>query len=171
MDGSVGLEMALSVSSFLFTSYFWLVKSRRERPKLEFYQLSDFRMITRRHPEREGVKRLCVQQLGTGGVLIVNHSTRQNSIVMFECLLHTSGGVIHGDWGYSGEDKPPWNIGPESSIAFSPACFFEVPESFEVADDQEFELRFITASGKRFRHRFARRAPRLSSAEPLSQAA
>ena len=67
------------------------------------------------------MKRLCLQQLETGGVLIVNHSTRQNSVVTFDCFLHTPRGTIAGDWGYGGEDKPPWNVGPESTIAFSPS--------------------------------------------------
>ena len=118
------------------------------------------------------MKRLCLQQLDTGGVLIVNHSTRQNSVVLFDCFLQTEGGPIQGDWGFSGDDKPPWNIGPESTIAFSPACFFDVPEDFEVAENPEFQIQFITASGKRFSHRFTKQAPRLRAAtEPLKQAA
>jgi hypothetical protein len=164
MDGSIGIEMALSGMSFAFTSYFWLVKARKERPNLQFYQLSDFRANCRRHPDCEGMKRLCIQQLDTGGVLAVNHSTRQNSIVIFDCFLLTDRGAIQGDWGFSGDDKPPWNIGPESTIGFSPACFFDVPEDFEVPDNPEFQIQFITASGKRFSHYFTKQAPRHQNA-------
>lgn len=163
MDGVIDARMLVSAVSAAFTAYFWFVKARRERPNLQFYQLSDYRTSCRRHPEQEGMKRLCIQQLDTGGVLIVNHSTRQNSIVVFDCFLKTDRGEIQGDWGYSGDDKPPWNVGPESTIAFSPACFFDVPEDYKVPDDLEFRLQFITASGKQFSHRFTKEAPRLRS--------
>ena len=171
MESALDYRMLMSGLSFAVTSYFWLVKARKERPCLEFFQLADFRAICRRHPEREGMKRLCIQQLDIGGVLIANHSTRQNSIILFECSLLTDQGLIQGDWGYSGEDKPPWNLGPESSIAFSPACFFDVPEDFEVPEDLEFHLEFITASGKRFSHLFTKRAPRLRSQEDQARQA
>ena len=171
MDGAIDYSVLLSGTSVLFTTYFWFVKASRERPNLEFYQLSDYRSACRRHPEHKGLKRLCLQQLDTGGVLIVNHSTRQNSIVVFECFLKTARGEIEGDWGYSGEDKPPWNVGPESTIAFSPACFFDVPEDFEVPENPEFRIQFITASGKQFSHRFAKQAPRLRAATQPSRRA
>jgi hypothetical protein len=98
--------------------------------------------------------------------LVVNHSARRNSIILFECRLFTDRGVIPGDWGYAGEDKPPWNIGPESSLGISPACFFDVPEN------PQFELRFITAAGKPFRQRFTRHAERSINADaPVRRAA
>ena len=171
MDGLIDFRMLLSGASFLFTTYFWFVKARKERPNLEFYQLSDYRAVCRRHQEKHGMKRLCLQQLDTGGVLIVNQSTRQNSVVLFDCFLLTERGEIQGDWGYAGDDKPPWNVGPESTIAFSPACFFDVPEDFEVPDNPKFRIQFITASGKQFSHRFAKRAPRFSSASQVSSRA
>ena len=172
MEGTLDIQMVFSSFSLVVTTYFWFVKARKERPNLEFYQLSDFRTACRRHPEREGKKRLCIQQLDTGGVLIVNHSTRQNSVVLFDCYLHTDDGVVQGDWGYTGEDKPPWNVGPESTTAFSPACFFDVPEDYEVPDNPEFQIQFITASGKRFSHRFTRYAPRLrDETQPTRRAA
>lgn len=164
MDSLIDPRMLLSGLSFLFTTYFWFVKARKESPNLEFYQLSDYRAACRRHPDQVGMKRLSLQQLDTGGVLIVNHSTRQNSVVVFDCFLKTDHGEIQGDWGYSGEDKPPWNVGPESTIAFSPACFFDVPEDFEVPDNPEFRIQFITASGKQFSHHFTKQAPRLRTA-------
>lgn len=162
MDG-IDFSVLLSGISFIFTAYFWFVKARRERPNLEFYQLCDYRTACRRHPDSSDQKRLCLQQLDTGGVLIVNHSTRQNSIVLFDCFLQTGVGEIQGDWGYSGEDKPPWNVGPESTIAFSPACFFDVPEDYEVPENPRFRVEFVTASGKQFSHSFTKRAPRLRS--------
>ena len=165
MPEVIDTQMLMSAVSLVITSYFWFVRSRRERPCLEFYQFADFRANCRRHPQSKDLKRLCIQQLETGGVLVVNHSTRQNSIVLFDCFLLTESGVIQGDWGFCGDDRPPWNVGPESSIAFSPACFFDVPEDFQVPDNPEFELQFITASGKRFSHRFTRRAPRLSDSK------
>ena len=160
MDGSIDFGMLLSSGSFVFTAYFWLVKARWENPNLDFYQLSDFRSACRQHPEHKGLKRLRFQQLDTGGVLIVNHSTRQNSIVRFECFLKTEKGEIRGDWDYSGEDKPPWNVGPESTIAFSPATFFDVPEDLALPENPEFRIQFITASGKQFSHRFTKKSPR-----------
>lgn len=172
MDGTIDLGMALSAASFFVTSYFWLVKARKDRPNLQFYQVSDFRAVRRRHPDREGMKRMGIQQMDTGGVLAVNHSTRQNSIVLFDCYLTTDGGPIQGDWGYSGDDRPPWNIGPESTLGISPACFFDVPDDLELPDDWEFRIRFITASGRLFTHRFTKQAPRLrNSTQPASRAA
>ena len=164
MDSAIDVRMIFSGFSFLVTSYFWLVKARKERPNLQFYQLSDFRSSCRRHPDREGWKRLCLQQLDTGGVLVANHSTRQNSIILFECFLITDDGLIAGDWGYAGDDKPPWNVGPESTIALSPACFFDVPDDFEVPENPEFQIVFITASGCQFSHQFKQQAPRVRAA-------
>ena len=172
MDSSMDLRMVFSGFSFLVTTYFWFVKARKERPCLQFYQLSNFRTACRRHPEKDGLKRLCVQQIDTGGVLAVNHSTRQNSIVLFDCYLVTEQGLVKGDWGYTGDDKPPWNVGPESTISLSPACFFDVPQEFEVPENLQFHIQFLTASGKTFSHRFAKTAPRLhASPPPLEQAA
>ena len=173
MESTIDLRMLFSGLSFVFTTYFWFVKSKKERPCLQFYQLSNFRVVTRRHPEREDRKRLCIQQLDTGGVLVANHSTRQNSIIGFECFLLTDEGLVAGDWGFSGEDKPPWNVGPESSISLSPACFFDVPSDYEVPEDPEFHIQFITASGKEFSHRFTKQAPQLraTARPPLQQAA
>ena len=166
-------EMAVSALSLLVTAYFWMVRVRKERPHLKFHQLSDFRTSCRRIPDRKGVRRLSFQQLDTGGVLIVNHSLRQNSIVLFECFLATGDQLIEGDWGYSGDDKPPWNVGPETSIAFSPACFFDVPPEYEIPENPVFYLRFVTASGKRFTHRFTKLAKQQRAAEapPLQRAA
>ena len=161
-------QLVMSGSSLLVTGYFWLVKARREQPCLEFHQLSDFRAMVRSHPDRKDVKRLCLQQLDSGGVLAVNHSTRQNSVVLFDCYLQTDVGEIRGDWGYVGEDKPPWNIGPESTIAMSPACFFDVPLTYELPDNPQFAIHFITASGKVSRQQFAKLAPRWLS-QPAEQ--
>ncbi len=165
MDSVFDIRMVFSGFSFVVTSYFWLVKARKERPNLQFYQLSNFRTVSRRHPDKEGWRRLCIQQLDTGGVLVANHSLRQNSIIFFECYLLTDDGLVAGDWGFSGEDKPPWNVGPESTISISPACFFDVPEDLELPENPEFHIQFITASGKQFSHRFTQKAPRLRSAD------
>ncbi len=166
MDSVFDLKMLFSGVSFVVTGYFWLVKSRKERPNLRFHQLSNFRLTTRRHPSKEGWKRLCLQQLDTGGVLAVNHSTRQNSIILFDCFLMTDRGVVEGDWGYSGDDKPPWDVGPESTIALSPAFFFDVPGDYDMPEDPEFHAHFITASGSTFTHRFKLDAPQRRSSEP-----
>lgn len=172
MDSAIDVRMLFSGFSFVVTCYFWLVKARKERPNLQFYQLSDFRTACRRHPEKEVWKRLCIQQLDTGGVLVANHSSRQNSIILFECFLLTDDGLVAGDWGYSGDDKPPWNVGPESTISLSPACIFDVPEDFEVPENPEFHIVFITASGKQFSHQFTKQAPRLrATTQPAKLAA
>ncbi|MGI9473689.1 MAG: hypothetical protein ACR2NZ_19255, partial [Rubripirellula sp.] len=151
----------------LFTTYFWFVKARGERPSLQLFQLSDFRAVCRRHPEDSNLKRLCLQQLDTGGVLIVNHSTRQSSVVCFDCYLQTDRGEILGDWGYSGDDKPPWNVGPESTIAFSPACFFDLPEDCEVPEEPRFRIVTVTANGKAFSSALQMHAPRSSVADQV----
>ncbi len=172
MEISLNAEMLMSGASLLVTIYFWLIKANRERPQLEFFQLCDYRAACRSQPDLKGLKRLCLQQIDTGGVLVVNHSTRQNSVVLFDCYLQTERGEILGDWGYTGDDKPPWNIGPESTISFSPACFFDVSEDYEISDNLQFRIEFITASGKRFSHQFAKFAPRLgASARRTSKAA
>lgn len=171
MTEFVDLRMVLSAFSFVVTSYFWLVKARKERPHLEFHQLSGFRVTNRRHQTREGWRRLCLMQIDTGGVLAVNHSTRQNSIILFDCFLHTDQGLVPGDWGYSGEDKPPWNVGPESTIALSPAFFFDLPEGFDIPESPEWSAYFITASGKSFSHRFTMAPPKLRATEPPGEAA
>ena len=49
MDGTIDMRMLLSGASFVFTTYFWFVKARKERPNLQFYQLSNFRSVCRRH--------------------------------------------------------------------------------------------------------------------------
>lgn len=156
MDLPLDASMMLSGATTLFTAYFWLVRANRERPALAFVQLSRFLVTSRKNREREGYLRVGFQQRDTGGVLIVNHSSRQNSIIRFTCYLETEEGEITGDWAYSGDDKPPWNVGPETSIAFSPACFFDVPEDIELGDNPSFRLDFITASGRRFSHRFSK---------------
>ena len=91
--------------------------------------------------------------------MIANNSTRQNSIVLFDCWLLLPGGEqIHGDWGSVGDDRPPWNIGPESTIAMGLACFFDVSQDFEVPDSFEIGVEFISVSGKRYAHTFTREA-------------
>ena len=94
-------------------------------------------------------------------MLVANDSTRQNSIIRFDCFLHANGTVTSGSWGYINDDKPPWNIGPESTIALSPACFFPVADDFEIPDDLRFRIEFITVSGRRFGHDFTLKAPLL----------
>ena len=154
------IELLLSAMSLGITAYFWFIQSRRERPQLSMYQVSGFRAVCRRNQRDDDCKRLCVQQLDSCGILIANNSTRQNSIVMFDCwLLLSDGRRIRGDWGSVGEDKPPWNIGPESSIALGLACFFDVPTDFEIPQTYQIGIAFITASGKSFHHTFAHELP------------
>ena len=92
-------------------------------------------------------------------MLIANNSIRQTSIVRFECFLKYKGEVIKGRWGYMQEDKPPWNIGPESTISLAMACFFEVPEDCELPKNFDFRVEFVTVSGQRFPHMFSLVAP------------
>ena len=171
MSGTVDMELLMSGASLAVTAYFWLIKARKDLPHLQFYQLNDFRVVARRHPHEANKKRICIQQLNTGGVLAVNHSTRQNSIVFFECYLQTADGDVLGDWGYGGNDNPPWNVGPETTIPLSPACFFDVPEDFEIPDDPVFRMHFVTASGKQFVHQFRKHAPRLATSAAQRQRA
>ena len=171
-DSPVSMDSIFGFVSFLATIYFWVVQANRERPDLRIFQLQDFRAHARRVQGRDGIRRLGIQQLGGSGVLIANNSTRQNSIVMFECFFQHNGRTYHGDWGYVGDDAPPWNIGPESSIGLALACFFDVPEDFEVPDNLAFVVNFVTVSGAKFGHEFQLQAPRLSTAaEPLQAAA
>lgn len=160
--------VCLSCLSLLLTAYFWLVRVRKERPNLEFHQLSNFRTSCRRVHGRDDIKSLSLQQLNSGGVLIVNHSLRQNSIIRFDCFLETEDGWIAGEWGYGGDDKPPWNVGPETAISFSPACVFDVPTTYEAPEDIVFWVRFVTASGKRFTKRFTKNLKQDRSTEELN---
>lgn len=168
MDIRFDAQLVISLLSLLITAYFWLVRVRRERPNLEFIQLSDFRSSCRRIPNRDDARSYCLQQLGPGGVLIVNHSLRQNSIVTFDCFLVTEEGMIRGEWGYGGDDSPPWNVGPETALAFSPACFFEVPSDFVEPEQPVFYIRFRTASGRKFTKRFIKTVKQVATDdEPL----
>ena len=155
------LQSVMAFGSAAVTSYFWFVKARRERPDLKMYQLSNFRGSLRRGDAEKQTRRLCVSQIDTGGVLIANNSSRQNSVVRFDCYLIHNKSEIKGDWGWTGDDKPPWNIGPETTIPFSPACFFEVPEDYEVPDDLDFRVELITVSGKKFSEKMSLKAPHL----------
>ena len=153
------VDMALSVASATMTGYFWLVRARKERPQLTILQMRNFRQTLRSDGAAEGMKRLSLVQVQSRGVLIANQSIRQNSIVRFECSLEFGGQSIKGHFGYLDDDPPPWNIGPESTIALSLACFFEVPEDFEMPEDGNFHVEFVTASGHRFPHQFSLQAP------------
>ena len=155
---SLPIETLLAVGSATMTGYFWLVRMNQERPQLVVYQLANFRW-TRRRGEVEGRNRLCVSQVDTGGVLVANNSVRQNSVLRFDCYLDVNGETVKGDWGWTGDDKPPWNIPPETTIALSPACFFDVPEGYEPPDGFKFRLELITVSGKRFGAELSQHAP------------
>ena len=152
------LEMIFSAISTLVTGYFWLVRSRAERPSLTVYQLMPFRATVRSNQNRDW-RRLMLTQLQPGGVLVANNSTLQNSIVRFDCYLELPTGRVKGDWGYSHEDGPPWNLPPQTTIKMSPACFFDVPDEYEAPEGLSWRVEFITVSGKRFGHTFTRDAP------------
>ncbi len=158
---SMSIEMALSVASAVVTGYYWLVRARQERPNLKVFQLRDFRATLRGGDGERKAKRLSLTPMETGGVLVANNSLRQNSIVRFDCFLQYEKGWLKGSWGYLNDDKPPWNLAPHTSIAISPACFFDVPEDFEIGQEQPFRVEFVTASGRRFAHRFSLKAPEL----------
>ena len=134
---SMSVETVLSVFSATVTAYFWFIKSREEQPRLSVFQLHDFRASLRRgnsENQNNQTRRLGLAQVLPGGVLVTNHSIRQNSIVRFDCQLEDQGRWIKGNWGYVEDDKPPWNLAPQSSIAISLACYFDVPEGFEIPD-------------------------------------
>lgn len=156
----VSLELTLSVISLVMTAYFWLIKARRERPDLRVYQLSGFNATLRRGKE-EGSKCLCLTQVGECGVLIANNSIRQSSILRFDCALRHDGRWLKGRWGRVNGDAPPWNVAAESTISLKLACFFDVPDDYEVPDDVEFRVAFITAGGQRFSATLHRQAPDL----------
>lgn len=156
---TLSIESVLSVMSAAMTGYFWLVRARRENPRLKIFQLHNFRATLRRGEEEKKTKRLCLSQVDSCGVLIANDSTRQNSIIRFDCFLRHRGQQIKGVWGYVDNDKPPWNIPPESTISLSLACFFDVPEDFEIRDNLTFRLEFVTVGGHRFKHLFSTQAP------------
>ncbi len=153
----LSMETIFSGTSLAVTLYFWFVQARRERPSLMIHQVGDIRAMCRRHPQRDDAQRLCLTQTDTHGVLIANNSSRQNSIVLYDCWLVTAkGGKIRGDWGFVGDDRPPWNIGPDSTIAMGLACFFDVAPEYEIPDDLQVRVEFITANGQRFAHTFHR---------------
>lgn len=164
------VELVLSTASFAITCYFWFVQARREKAQLHIYQIGNFKAVCRRHPQQQDLRRLCVQQLDNAGVLIANNSSRQNSIVLFECtFIPPVGNRFRGDWGTVGDDRPPWNIGPDTTIGMGLACFFDVPSDFEVPDGFVIEVDFVTANGDRFRHVFFEEAPIFGEQQALSQ--
>ena len=156
---TLSMESVLSVMSAAMTGYFWLVKARREKARLQFFQLHGFRASLRRGDEEKKTRRLCLSQVDAGGVLVANDSTRQNSIIRFDCYLRHRGQQIKGTWGYVDNDKPPWNIPPESTISLSLACFFEVPEDYEIRDNLAFRVEFVTVGNHRFKHLFSLQSP------------
>lgn len=157
----LSVETILSLGSASMTAYFWLVKARQERPRLRIFQLGGFRATVRRGSTDQNSKSLGLTQLDDTGVLIANDSTRQNSIVRFDCFLKHQGSWLKGRWGYVNDDKPPWNIPPESAISMNMACFFDVPEDYETPQNAEFRVEFVTVSGQRFPHRFWMQAPEM----------
>lgn len=157
----LSIEAVLSLFSLTVTSYFWFVKARRERPSLQFYQMRDFRASVRNGDPERNTKRLSLTQVDEGGVLIANNSTRQNSIVRFDCYFQHDGQRIKGSWGFMEDERFPWNIAPESAIGVRLACFFDVPEDFEVPENTIFGVEFITVGGRRFRHTFSLNAPQI----------
>ncbi len=154
-------ETVMSGLSAAFTGYFWFIKARKEKPALTIVQLRNFRTSLRCGEEGSDRKRLGLTQTEPCGILVANNSIRQNAIIGFDCYLKYQGETIKGDWGYVNDDTPPWNIGPESAISLSLACFFDVPEDCEVPEDMNFRVEFKTASGKRFPHLFSIKAPEL----------
>ena len=150
----ISIELIMSVVSFSFTLYFWLVRMRHERPNLKFFQLYDFYLV-RKAKTPEGRFTARFNQRQEKGVLVANDSVMQNSIVRFDCTLRDQGREFRGYWGYLGQDRPPWNIPPQSTISISPHCEFPVPEDFEPSrEDFELVLDFVTVSGRKFRHVF-----------------
>ena len=126
---------------------------------MKIFQIRDYRATLRKADDERKTKRLSLTQIESGGVLIANNSIRQNSIVRFDCYLFYEQVWVKGSWGYLNDDKPPWNIAPQSTIAVSPACFFDVPQDYQIPDDLRFRVDFAAASGKRFGHKFSLSAP------------
>ncbi len=153
------VETFLSVFSAAMTAWFWLVKVRNERPNLRIFQLADFRVALRRREGQESTRTLSLTQVEPGGVLIANNSSRQNSIIRFDCYLQYQGELVQGRWGYLSDDKPPWNIPPESTVAVSPACFFDVPADCQPPETLTFRVEFISVTGQRFPHLFQLKSP------------
>ena len=151
-------QSVMSAFSAAVTGYFWLVKARKERPSFSVFQLHGFRPSLRRG-EDDQTKRLSLIQTDPGGTLIVNHSIRQNSIIKHDSFIRYGGKTIKGHFGWVNDDRPPWNIGPESTISLSLACFFDVPADCELPDDFDFRVEFVTASGHKFSHVFNKTAP------------
>ncbi len=77
----------------------------------------------------------------------------------FDCFVRHDGRWLEGRWGYVNNDAPPWNIPPESTISLKLACFFDVPEDYEIAEEIELRVEFITAGGQRFAAKLFRNVP------------
>ena len=86
--------------------------------------------------------------------MIANHSTRQNAIVRFDCSLEEQSSWLKGHWGYMEKDRFPETFPPESAISRRFACFFDVPVDYEVPDQMNICVEFITVSGQRFTNLF-----------------
>jgi hypothetical protein len=154
------LAIMLAVLSICITVYHWVITMNREKPDLSFYQLNNFRStIYGANSKKHDWKRLVFSQISTDGTLVANHSALQNSIVYFKCKLKYGSKSVDGDWGYLGDNKPPWNIPPQGSISLSPTCTFKVPKAFVKPDDYKLEIKFATTSGNGFVHTFLKEAP------------
>jgi hypothetical protein len=150
----IRFEVFLSALSLVVTFYFWVIKARSEKPSLKIFQLWSFGSSPGRENAEQGTKTISVWPMESGGVLVANNSTLQNSIIKFDCYLKVADKWVKGTWGYQNQEKPPWNIAPQTTVALSPVCFFEVPKDFEMKDNAVFRIDFITISGKRFGHIF-----------------
>lgn len=150
----IPFEILLSGLSLVVTFYFWLTKARGEKPNLKIFQLWSFGSSGGRVDEAAGTEKISVWPMESGGVLIANNSTLQNSIIKFDCYLKLDNKWVKGTWGYQNNEKPPWNIPPQTTVAISPVCFFEVPKGFQMKEEAVFRIDFITISGKRFGHIF-----------------
>ena len=157
--GPVTLETILSVFSATATGYFWFVKARRERPSLDFYQTQSLRSSIRKMSGEATQRTLSLTQIGEGGLLIANNSTRQTTILRCDCLFEWKGQVLPGRGGHMEDELYPWSIPPESAIPRRLAVFFDVPDDFELPDSFEFQAEFVTVGGRRFSHTFQLKCP------------
>jgi hypothetical protein len=151
---TLSTDSLMSGFSAVLTGYFWLVKNRGERENLRIFATLPFQATPRGGDADRKTKRLIFNQLGTGGVLLANNSTVQNSVLRFECFLKVAGDWVAGSPLLLNGEKAPWNLPPQTAVGVSAGGTFEVPEAFEPDDQTLLRFEFVTVTGKRFRQTF-----------------
>jgi hypothetical protein len=163
----VSIDALIHTASVGMNALNWLLRVRREWPKLRIVQLRDVQALKQSRPaRREG--RLDLVQHPTDdscGALIVNDGLAPVSILRIDCFLDNGGERIKGSWNM---DAFPLEVVPGEEAPLDVACSFDVPEGFVLRDDLRFRLEFVIEGEQRVAHMLSLEAPRRPCAPAFS---